>query len=161
MSNIAIREAMKSDAEVIRSLLYELAEYEKLTDKFRLTREIIERDFFGPDAACHCDLAYVDSVPVGVMTWHRKYASFAASRGIFLEDIFVQPQQRGKGIGKLFFAHLARRALAIGATHIDWVVLDWNKSSIEFYERLGAAEQPKGWLNYRLAGRALESLVET
>jgi len=59
--------------------------------------------------------------------------------GIFLEDIFVQPQHRGKGIGKLFFVHLAHRAVAIGATHIDWTVLDWNKPSIEFYERLGAA----------------------
>ncbi len=159
MSAVTIREATRDDSGVALALLYELAEYEKLTDKFKLTREIIERDFFGPEAACHCDLACVDGVPVGVIIWHRTYASFAAARGIFLDDIFVQPRHRGKGIGKLFFAHLARRAHAIGATHIDWFVLDWNKPSIEFYERLGA-EQPKGWLSYRLDGPALKSLAE-
>jgi GNAT superfamily N-acetyltransferase len=160
VSDIAIREAMKSDADVILSLLYELAEYEKLTAKFRLTRDIIERDFFGPDAACHCDLAYLGEAPVGLMTWYRTYASFAASRGIFLEDIFVQPNYRGKGIGKLLLAHLSRRAVTGGITHIDWFVLDWNKPSIEFYERLGA-EQSKGWLSYRLGGRALKELADT
>ena len=160
MSAVTIRDAMKSDAKVILSLLYELAEYEKLTDKFKLTRELIERDFFGPDAACYCDLATVDGVAVGVMVWHHTYASFAAARGIFLDDIFVQPKHRGKGIGKLFFAHLARRAVTTGSTRIDWAVLDWNKPSIAFYEGLGAAEQPEGWLNYRLSGQALESLAK-
>jgi diamine N-acetyltransferase len=160
VSAVAIREAMRDDAGVALSLLYELAEYEKLTDKFRLTREIIERDFIGPDAPCHCDLATVDGAPVGVMNWYRTYASFDASPGIFLEDIFVQPKHRGKGIGKLFFVHLARHALAIGATHIEWFVLDWNKPSIAFYERLGA-RQPKEWLRYCLSGHALESLTKT
>jgi GNAT superfamily N-acetyltransferase len=158
LSAIRIRAAEIEDGKTILSLLYELAEYEKLTDKFKLTREIIERDFFGPDAACHCDLACVGVAPVGVMTWYRKYASFAAERGIFLEDIFIQPHHRGRGIGKLLLAHLSRRALEEGVARIEWSVLDWNTPSIEFYERLGAVRS-RGWLSYQLHGSALEDLA--
>jgi GNAT superfamily N-acetyltransferase len=160
LSEISIRTGASGDGEIAFALLYELAEYEKLTDKFKLTREIIERDFLGPHAACHCDLVYLDDAPVGVMVWYRKYSSFAASRGIFLEDIFVKPEHRGKGIGKKLFAYLARRASEHGNGHIDWFVLDWNKPSIDFYENLGA-ELSRGWLSYSLRGEALRNLAGT
>ena len=160
MSTVQVRPATADDAASVVSLLHELAVYEKLTDKFRLTREIVARDFFGPKAACHCDLAFIDTMPIGVMTWFPIYGSFTASRGIHLEDIFVQPAHRGKGAGLALLSHLAARALGEGATFINWFVLDWNKPSIDFYESLGA-EQVKGWLSYSLGGQALEKLAKS
>ena len=160
MSELAIRAGREGDEDTILTLLYELARYEKLTDKFRLKRADIARDFVGPNAAIHCDIAFLGSEPVGVMTWYRVYSSFAVSRGIFLEDLFVKTTQRGKGFGKQLLAHLARRAVSEGAKHIDWFVLDWNRPSIDFYEGIGA-EQMKGWLSYRLSGGALGDLADS
>ncbi len=160
MSRVRVRPATVDDTESVVSLLYELAVYEKLTDKFRLTREVVVRDFFGPHAACQCDLAFLDATPIGVMTWYRVYGSFAASRGIHLEDIFVQQVHRGKGAGLALLSHLAARAHAEGAAFINWFVLDWNKPSIDFYESLGA-QHVKGWLSYRLSGDALQNLAKS
>lgn len=158
MSAISIRSAVRGDEDTILGLLYELAEYEKLTDRFRITRDVIMRDYLGEVPAIHCELAYLDREAVGVMTWYPVYSSFAASRGIFLEDLFVRVSSRGEGLGKALLAHLSRRAHERGATHIEWFVLDWNKPSIAFYDSLGA-EPVKGWLSYRLSGPALVRLA--
>jgi len=160
VSAITVRPGTAGEAEIVCSLLHELAVYEKLADKFKLTPDIVVRDFFGRDANCHCDLAFFGAVPVGVMTWYRVYASFAAARGIYLEDFFVKAERRGKGAGRALLSHLAGCAVAEGASYIGWSVLDWNESSIGFYERCGA-EQIDGWLSYRLSGPALEKLAKT
>jgi GNAT superfamily N-acetyltransferase len=160
MSGLVIRTARTGDEDLVLKLLYELADYEKLTDKFRLTREIIARDFFGEAPACFCEIASAGAEPVGVMTWYRTYASFSASRGVFLEDLFVRLAHRGKGYGKALLGHLAKRAVVDGAAHVDWFVLDWNKPSIEFYDRL-RAEPVTGWLSYRLSGQALKNLARS
>ena len=157
MSGLVIREAVPGDEVLVLELLQELAVYEKLTDKFHLTRTTIVRDFLGPERICRCDLAFEGRAPVGVMNWYRTYASFAAQRGIFLEDIYVRERYRGKGYGKAFFAHLAKRAVAEKATFIEWAVLDWNKPSIAFYESLGAIRPAakSEWLRYSLSGASL------
>lgn len=160
MSELHIRKIGAGDEDTVLMLLYELAEYEKLTDKFHITREVLARDYLGPSPAIHCDLAHLGAEPAGVMTWYPVYSSFAVSRGIFLEDLFVRQIHRGKGVGKALLAHLARRAVETGAGHIDWFVLDWNRPSIDFYDSL-RAEPVKGWLSYRLYGSALKDLAGT
>ena len=94
-----IRAAQSGDEDLILTLLKELAEYEKLTDKFKITREIIARDFLGERAALRVDLLYDGDKPSGIATWYFTYNSFAAARGIFLEDLFVRPQYRGRRDG--------------------------------------------------------------
>lgn len=158
MSELSIRKAVPGDEDTIVRLLYELAQYEKLTDRFMITREVVTRDILGNSACLNCNLGFLEGEPVGVMTWYPIYSSFAAARGIFLEDLFVRIAHRGKGIGKALLAHLARQAAENKARYIDWFVLDWNEPSIAFYESLHA-EQVKGWLSYRLSGAALAQLA--
>ena len=158
MSGVYIRPAKAGEETLVLELLRELAVYEKIEHKFHLTTALIARDFIGDDPVCGCDLLFVDGKPAGVMTWYRTYASFAASRGLFLEDIFVRPDYRGRGLGKAFFVELASRAKREGAAHIQWHVLDWNAPSIAFYEGLGATHN-KEWLRYNLDGEALTRLA--
>jgi GNAT superfamily N-acetyltransferase len=160
MSDLTIRRAVRGDEEMVHALLFELAEYEKLTHAFQLTKEVIARDFFGSVPAAFCDLAYANGKPVGLATWYLVYATFAAARGIYLEDLYVRPEFRGAGYGKALLAHLAKEALAHGAVRVEWSVLNWNKPSIEFYERLGAKPNTE-WTIYRLSGGPLEDLART
>lgn len=153
-----IRAAEYGDEELVVALLYELAEYEKLTDKFKITKEIAARDFIGKDAALNVSLLYENDKPAGIATWYCTYSSFAAMRGIFLEDLFVRPEFRGRGFGKALFVHLTNEAVHSGARYIEWMVLDWNTPAIGFYEGLGA-ERSKGQHIYRLTGEALVRLA--
>jgi len=156
---LTIREGCPGDEEAILGLLYELAEYEKLTDRFGLTREIVARDFFGPTPACFSALAFLGEEAVGVMTWYPTYASFAAARTIHLEDLYLRPSRRGKGNGRKMLAWLAKHALKSGVGAITWFVLDWNTPSIGFYDSLGSKET-SGWLSYSLSSEALEDLAD-
>lgn len=157
MSAFSIRRARQGDEELILTLLHELADYEKLLDKFHVTKEVIARDYLGAQPLLNCDLAFEGDTPVGAMTWYWTYASFAAKRSIYLEDLFVRQSTRGKGYGKALLVHLAKTGASVGAHRVEWSVLDWNKPSIEFYDSLGA--QPvSGWYVYRLEGDALKAL---
>jgi GNAT superfamily N-acetyltransferase len=156
---LTIRTGRPGDEDAILALLHELAEYEKLADKFQLTREIVARDFLRPNPACCSALAFLGEEAVGVITWFPTYASFSAVRQIHLEDLYLQPSRRGKGHGKKMLAWLAKHALATGAAGISWFVLDWNKPSIAFYDSL-RAEPATGWLSYSLTGDALEDLAD-
>ncbi|HEY2034164.1 MAG TPA: GNAT family N-acetyltransferase [Rhizomicrobium sp.] len=139
-------------------LLRELAEYEKLLDRFHITKEIVVRDYFRDQPLMNCDLAFEGAAPVGIATWYWTYHSFAARRGIFLEDLFVRPQTRGKGYGKALLAHLAKTVLDNGGGQVEWEVLDWNQPSIDFYEGIGAKRQG-GWHTYRLENEALKKMA--
>ena len=154
MSDFTLRKAVPGDEPVIQALLKELAEYEKLQDRFHLTQSAIARDMFGD--ACHCDLAFQGDAPAGIVTWFWTYKSFRAARGLFVEDLYVKPEFRGRGLGKRFFAHLAARARQANG-FLEWQVLDWNEPSIEFYKSLGAGLSPE-WITCRLEGEALEKL---
>lgn len=158
MSDLTIRRAVPGDEDLIFTLLMELAEYEKLTHAFRLTKAIITRDFFGSAPAAFCDLAYALGKPVGLATWYWTYTTFGASRGLYLEDLYVRAQNRGAGYGKALLAHLAKEAVAHGAIRIEWSVLNWNKPSIDFYESLGAKPNTE-WTIYRLADQPLKTLA--
>jgi GNAT superfamily N-acetyltransferase len=154
MSDFCIRAAGHTDTSTVLTLLRQLAEYEKLLDKFLLTEEMVRRDMLG--AACHTDLAFVDGAVCGIATWLWTYKSFRARRGLFLEDLYVRPAFRGRGFGKSLLAHLAAKARDAGG-FMEWQVLDWNAPSIAFYNSLGAAPVEQ-WVNYRLEGEALQRL---
>jgi GNAT superfamily N-acetyltransferase len=155
MSDFVIRAAAPSDAAAIVLLLRELAAYEKLLDHFTLTEAEAARDMVG--GAYHCDLVFRDGEPVGIATWYWAYKSFRARRGLFVEDLFVRPTSRGRGVGKALLVHLAAKAREAGG-FMEWQVLDWNTPSIAFYKSLGAKPW-ENWLIYRLEGDALESLT--
>jgi diamine N-acetyltransferase len=157
MENFSIRRAVRGDEGVVLTLLRDLADYEKLLDKFHITAEVIARDYFGAQPLLNCDLAFEGDKPVGCATWYWTYHSFAARRGIFLEDLLVRPQTRGKGYGKALLSHLARSALEAGGGQVEWEVLDWNQPSIDFYESIGAKRQG-GWHTYRLEDAALKKM---
>jgi GNAT superfamily N-acetyltransferase len=157
MSVLSIRPAKSGDEDLIFALLYELADYEKLLDKFHITRDVITRDYISAEPRCRCDLAFEGDAPVGIATWYWIYNSFAAIRSIYLEDLFVRPAFRGKGYGKALLIHLAKTSSQAGAGGVQWSVLDWNKPSIDFYESLGA-RRVDGWLTYRLEGDALKKV---
>jgi len=155
MDDFAIRAAVAADASLVVSLLRELAEYENMLDRFSLTEERVCRDMLG--AACHCDLAFAQGEPAGLVSWYWTYKSFGARRGLFVEDLYVRPQFRGRGFGKALLAWLAGKARDAGG-FMEWQVLDWNTPSIEFYKSLGARPVEQ-WLNYRLEGENLERLA--
>ena len=159
VGDLSIRAAQVGDEGLILTLLRELADYEKLLDVFHVTEEVIRRDYLGEPRLLQCDLAFEGAAAVGVMTWYWTYASFAARRAIYLEDLFVRPVHRGKGYGKTLLAFLARKGAQVGAQRLEWSVLDWNEPSIEFYDSLGA-RPVSGWYVYRLEGEALKKLGE-
>src|ERR1700742_909137 len=144
MANFTIRPARSGDAGLILKLLGELAAYEKLP--ITLTEEQIAFDFFGLRPVIECDLAFEGPKPAGLITYYWTYATFRATRRLYVEDLFVLPHFHGKGYGKALLQHLARRGLAVGAGRLEWQVLDWNAPAITFYESIGARRAP--WLNY-------------
>ena len=159
MSTFSIRPARAGDEDAIYSLLYGLAEYEKLLWRFHVTRETVARDYLCGAPLIHCELAFEDEAPAGIATWFWTYAGFAAKRGLYIEDLFVFPQFRSRGYGKALLAHLVKIAAAADAIRIDWNVLDWNKPSIDFYVSLGAKPQ-EGGIYYRLEGDAMKKLAQ-
>ena len=165
MSAFTIRPAHPGDEEAIYSLLRGLAEFENLSDKFQLTRGKVARDVFGSDPALHAALAFAgdetgeNGVPIGIATWYWTYSSFAARRGLFIEDIFVLPSWRGQGLGRSFFGFLAGQAAKVGGARLDWLVLDWNEKAIAFYKSLGG-KPVEEWQIYRLEGAALDALAK-
>lgn len=154
MSDFVIRAATRSDAAAIVSLLRELADYEKLLDHFTLTEAQVARDMLGQ--ACHCDLAFHEGKPAGIATWYWTYKSFRALKGLYVEDLYVKPAYRGRGLGRQFLIRLAHEARAVQGL-MEWRVLDWNAPAIAFYGSLGAKLAPE-WVDCRLEGSALERL---
>ncbi len=157
MNDFSIRPARLGDEALIVAFLLELAEYEKLLDKFHITEDVVLRDYLNDRPLIHCDLVCDGGTPAGLATWYWVYSSFAARRAIYLEDLYVRPQFWGRGYGKALLAHLAKTAVEADAVCVDWSVLDWNKSSIDFYDGLGA-RAVKGWYVYRLENEALKKL---
>jgi GNAT superfamily N-acetyltransferase len=155
MPDFSIRSATASDSQSIVSLLRELADYEKLLDNFALDEAAAARDMLG--AACHSELVFVDGAAAGIAAWFWIYKSFGAARGVYVEDLYVRPEFRGRGLGRALLAHLAGKARDVGG-FMEWQVLDWNAPSIEFYKSLGAVPRDN-WINYRLMGDALRKLA--
>ena len=154
----AIRPARPGDRDLIFAFIRELAEYEKLLDKVDATAADIERDLFGARPRVFCDIAEADGKPAGFALWFYNYSTFRGRYGIYLEDLFVRPAFRGRGLGKALLAHLAKRAVAEKCSRVEWSVLNWNEPSIAFYKSLGATAMD-GWTIYRLTDDALRNLA--
>jgi GNAT superfamily N-acetyltransferase len=155
---ISIAPASERDAPVILNFIRQLAEYEKLSHLVVATEANIQENVFGANAVAEVLLAYWNEEPVGFALYFRNFSTFLGQAGIYLEDLFVEPEQRGKGIGKALLIRLAQIAKERGYGRLEWAVLDWNTPSIEFYRSLGAVPLDE-WTGYRLTGDALSRLA--
>ena len=156
--SLQIRRARPGEARLVLTLVRELAEYEKLLHEVEASEADIDAALFGDNPRLFCEIAEWQSEPVGFAVWFLNFSTFSGRSGIYLEDLFVRPPQRGKGIGKALLAHLARTCVANGWSRLQWSVLDWNTPSIEFYQSLGA-QLMDGWTVCRLGGAALTALA--
>ncbi|MGA0595917.1 GNAT family N-acetyltransferase [Enterovirga sp. CN4-39] len=155
---VSIRPARPSEVPLVLDLIRELAEYERLLDEVRATSAAIEAALFGPDPKVFCDIAEWNGEPAGLALWYYTFSTFQGRHGIYLEDLFVRPSHRGRGLGKALLENLAARCRSEALGRLEWSVLDWNEPSIGFYRSLGA-EPVGGWTRYRLAGQALDRLA--
>lgn len=152
------RFAERKDAALILEFIKGLAEYEKLSDEVVATPETLEEWIFERQKA-EVIFALQDGVEVGFALFFHNFSTFLGRAGLYLEDLFVKPAYRGKGYGKGLLAALAKIALERGCGRLEWVCLDWNKPSIDFYKSLGAVPMDD-WTIYRVAGDTLKQLSE-
>jgi GNAT superfamily N-acetyltransferase len=150
---------MGGDVPLILQFIKELAEYEKVLHGVTATEESLRETLFGPSPSAEVLLAYDDEEPVGFAVYFFNYSSFVDRQGLYLEDLYVRPEARGKGAGRQLLRHLARVAIERGCCRLEWAVLDWNEPAIGFYKRLGAHAMDD-WTVFRLSGKALESLAQ-
>jgi len=155
---LTIRRARPGEAGLVLSLVRELAEYEKLLHEVDATEAMLDAALFGQTPRLFCEIAEWRGEPAGFAVWFVNFSTFSGRPGIYLEDLFVRPAQRGKGIGKALLAHLAGQCVSNGWTRLQWAVLDWNTPSIEFYKSLGA-ELMAEWTVCRVTGPALTALA--
>jgi len=153
-----IRHAEKRDVALIRSLIRELAEYEKMLDEMIATEELLERHLFGKKRFVEVVLGYYNGVPVGFALFFHNFSTFVGKHGLYLEDLYVKPEYRGKGFGKLLLAYLAKLAVERDCGRYEWAVLNWNEPSLKFYKILGAKVMDK-WLIHRVTGEDLKNLA--
>lgn len=147
--SLQLRPARVEDTAVILGFVRELAEYEKLLDKCVATKEGLARQLFGKRPMAEVILAEWNGEPVGFALFFHNFSTFLAKPGVYLEDLYVRPTMRGKGIGKALLLELARMGKERGCGRLEWSVLDWNTPSIEFYKGLGAVAQDD-WTTFRL-----------
>jgi GNAT superfamily N-acetyltransferase len=157
--SVEIRRARPGEAGLVLSFVRELAAYEKLLHELEASEADIDAALFGGNPRLFCEIAEWQSEPVGFAVWFFNFSTFSGRSGIFLEDLFVRPSHRGKGIGKAMLVHLARECVANGWSRLQWAVLDWNTPSIEFYQSLGAVLMDE-WTVCRVSGPALAALAE-
>lgn len=157
-SSFQLRPAIEADVPVILKCIQGLADYERLSHECVATEALLRETLFGDERIAEVTLALSGDAPAGFALWFRSYSTFLARPGIYLEDLFVFPAFRGKGLGRELLASLARTAVDRGYGRVEWSVLDWNADAIRFYESLGARPMNE-WTVYRVAGEALVGLA--
>ncbi|WP_127142898.1 GNAT family N-acetyltransferase [Pelagibacterium montanilacus] len=155
---MTIRRAVPADAERVFEFIVSLAEFEKLGDEVTASEHDIAASLFGPNPRVFCDIAELDGEPVGFALWFYTFSTFQGRHGIWLEDLFVEPEARGNGIGKALLAHLARRCVDEGLGRLSWWVLNWNEDAIAFYTAHGAVMHDE-WTTCRVSGPDLLALA--
>ena len=158
MSARVIRPARPGEAGLVLGFIRALADYEKLAHEVAADEAAIDAALFGPAPRAFCDLVEEDGRPVGFALWFYNFSTFEGRHGIYLEDLFVEPEARGRGHGKALLAHLARRCVDEGLGRLQWWVLDWNEPSIAVYRALGAVPMDE-WTVMRVTGDALVRLA--
>ena len=156
--SLAIRAARPADSALIFALVRELADYEKLSGEMDATPEAIAAALFAREPRLFCDIAEWNGEPAGFSVWFLNFSTFRGRHGIYVEDLFVRPAFRAKGIGKALMARLAKRCVDEGWTRFEWAVLDWNAPSIAFYKSIGAQVMDE-WRICRLSGQALQAFA--
>jgi len=155
--SITIVPANERDLPLVHAFIRELAEYERLLHEVHATEEALRRTLFGPNPAAEIVIAYDESEPAGFALFFQSYSTFLARPGLYLEDLFVRPAARQKGIGRKLLEHLAALAVSRGYGRLEWRVLDWNEPAIRFYRSIGA-EPLADWTVFRVTGDALLAL---
>jgi GNAT superfamily N-acetyltransferase len=153
-----IRPATVSDVPQILQFIGELAAYEKLAHEVTATESLLHEHLFGANAVARCLIAELDNQAVGFALYFYNFSTFMGRRGIYLEDLFVRPEARGKGIGRALLAQLGRIAVKENCGRVEWAVLDWNTPAIGFYKKLGAAPMHE-WTVFRVTGDELKNLA--
>jgi GNAT superfamily N-acetyltransferase len=156
--NIRIESVRERDVAPLLRLIKALAEYERLSGEVVATEALLREALFGAKPSAEAALAFVGVDAVGFAVWFCNFSTFVGRPGLYLEDIFVLPEYRGRGVGRALIRHLARLAVARGCGRMEWAVLDWNESAIQFYRHIGA-QAMDGWTMYRLAGDGLKKLA--
>ncbi len=157
-ASFRIEKATTEDVPLILQFVRELAEYEKLLDRVTTTEDRVRETLFGANPCAHALLAYDNAQPVGFAVYFFNYSTFVGRPGLYLEDLFVRPEARGKGFGRELLAHLARIAVDHGCRRMEWAVLNWNEPAIGFYKGLGA-DPMNEWTVFRLSGKVLEDMA--
>jgi GNAT superfamily N-acetyltransferase len=160
VGDLKIEPATERDVPLILSLIKSLAEYERLSDRVVATEADLRAALFGERPAAEAVIAYVDREHVGYALWFYTFSTFLGQRALYLEDLFVLPAWRAKGVGRALLAHLAGLAVERECGRIEWAVLRWNETAIGFYESIGATPVTE-WTVYRLTGSALVDMART
>ena len=156
-TSIKIRPAVEADLPLIHALIRELAEYEKLSHVVTATEARLRETLFGPRPAAEVLIASLDSTPVGFALFFQNFSTFLAQPGLYLEDLFVRPEVRGRGIGRALLSKLAAIAVERNYGRVEWAVLDWNEPAIKFYQSLGAKPMDD-WTVFRLTGEEMRNV---
>jgi GNAT superfamily N-acetyltransferase len=159
MPQLIIREAVEADVPLIRQFIRDLAEYERLAHEAVVTEESLRETLFGKRAYAEVLIALENEVPIGFALFFHNYSTFLGKPGLYLEDLFIKPEARGRGYGKELLRRLARIAVERNCGRMEWWVLDWNEPSIAFYKSLGAVPMDE-WTVFRLTGDTLRALAE-
>jgi len=157
---LEIRPANVGDIPLVLSFVHQLAEYEKLSDMVVATEDGLREALFGGRPGAEVLLAFADAAPVGFAVYFHNFSTFLGRKGVWLEDIFVKPEQRGHGYGRALLRAVARIAQQGGCGRFEWAALDWNTPAWNFYRSLGALPV-EGWTMFRVTGAALEKLART
>ncbi len=158
MSSVKIRSAEISDLPVILQFIQDLAKYEKAPNEVKLSLSELEESLFAKTAQVYCLISEADGKATGFAVWHLNYSTWLGRHGIYLEDLYVDPKYRGLGHGKALLRKLAQICIERGYKRLQWWVLDWNETAIEFYKSIGAQPMDE-WTVFRVSGSSLEKLA--
>jgi len=158
MGEVHVRAASEKEVPLILAFIKELAEYERLSHEVVATEEALQKWLFGERPVAEVAIGDDEDEPAGFALFFHNFSTFLGRPGIYLEDLYVRPEFRGRGVGRVLLTHLAKLAKERGCGRLEWSVLNWNGPAIGFYESLGAS-QVDGWTVYRVTGEALEELT--
>lgn len=157
---VIVREAKLDDTPIILKYIKDLAEFEKAPKEAVLTEDDLRRSFFIESPQVYCLVSELDNVVTGIAIWHLNYSTWLGKHGVYLEDLYVDPKFRGQGHGKALLVALAKICIDRGYPRLQWWVLDWNKSAIDFYDSIGAKAMDE-WTVFRVSGKELGILANS
>lgn len=158
-AEIRIERAAENDVPLILSFVMELAEYERSAHRVVATEDNLREALFGERKVAEAVIAHVGAEPAGMALFFHNFSTWTGLHGLYLEDLYVRPEMRGRGVGRALLAYLARLARERDCARFEWAVLDWNEPAIRFYKNLGAVPA-EGWRIFRMTGDALERLAD-